>query len=70
MLRHTGQMKEPTRQTLRRRSDEPKLEIGDTVPIRDGVVGVVVARFAPSGERRNEVHYVVELKADGGGGED
>jgi uncharacterized protein involved in tellurium resistance len=55
---------EPTRQTLRRRSDEPTLEIGDTVPIRDGVVGVVVARFAPSGERRNEVHYVVELKSD------
>ena len=70
MVRHNGHVKEATRQTLRRRSDEPKLEIGDTVPIRDGVVGVVVARFAPSGERRNEVHYVVELKADGGGGED
>jgi hypothetical protein len=70
MLRHNGQMKEATRQTLTRRSDEPTLEIGDAVPIRDGVVGVVVARFAPSGERRNEVHYVVELKADGGGGED
>jgi hypothetical protein len=70
MLRHNGQMKEATRQTLTRRSDEPTLEIGDAVPIRDGVVGVVLARFAPSGERRNEVHYVVELKADGGGGED
>ena len=69
MLRHNGQMKEATRQTLTRRSDEPTLEIGDAVPIRDGVVGVVVARFAPSGERRNEVHYVVELKADGGGGD-
>src|ERR1035438_9911300 len=42
------------------------LEIGDTVPIRDGVVGVVTARFAPSGERRNEVHYVVELRAGDG----
>ena len=71
MLRHNGQMKEATRQTLTRRSDEPTtLEIGDTVPIRDGVVGVVVARFAPSGERRNEVHYVVELKAGGGDGDD
>jgi hypothetical protein len=57
-------MKEPTRQTLIRRSDEPKLEIGDSVPIKDGVVGVVVARFTPSGESCNEVHYVVELKAD------
>jgi uncharacterized protein involved in tellurium resistance len=57
-------MKEPTRQTLIRRSDQPTLEIGDAVPIKDGVVGVVVARFAPSGERHNEVHYVVELKSD------
>jgi hypothetical protein len=57
-------MKEATRQTLIRRSDEPKPEIGDSVPIKDGVVGVVVARFAPSGKRRNEVHYVVELKAN------
>jgi hypothetical protein len=64
MVGHNGQMNEATRQTLRRRSDEPKLEIGDSVPIKDGVVGIVVARFAPSGERRNEVHYVVELKAD------
>jgi hypothetical protein len=65
-VRHNGEVKEATRQTLRRRSDEPNLEIGDTVPIKDGVVGVVVARFAPSasGERHNEVHYVVELKAD------
>ena len=69
-MRQNGEVKEPTRQILRRRSDEPKLEIGDTALIKDGVVGVVVARFAPSGERRNEVHYVVELKADGGGGED
>jgi hypothetical protein len=61
-------MKEATRQTLTRRSDELTLEIGDTVPIKNGVVGVVVARFAPSVERLNEVHYVVELKADGGGG--
>jgi len=38
--------------------------------MKDGKVGVVVARFAPSGERRNEVHYVVELKADGGSGDD
>ena len=70
MLRHNGQMKEAIRQTLTRRSDEPTLEIGDAVPIRDGVVGVVVARFAPSGERRNEVHYVVELKAGGGDSDD
>ncbi len=65
VLRQNGQMKdEPQRQTLRRRSDEPKLEVGDVVEIKDGVVGVVLARFTPSGERRNEVHYIVELRAE------
>jgi hypothetical protein len=62
MVRHNEEVKEPTRQTLRRRSDEPRLEIGDTVVIKEGVVGVVLARFTPSGERRNEVHYIVELR--------
>jgi len=58
-------MKEsPPRQLLKRRSDEPKLEVGEAVPIKEGVVGVVLARFTPSGERSNEVHYIVELKAD------
>jgi uncharacterized protein YkvS len=56
-------MKDAPRQTLIRRSDEPKLEVGDIVEIKDGVVGVVLARFKPSGERRNEVHYIVELKS-------
>ena len=65
MMRHNGWVKETTRQTLIRRSDEAKLEIGDTVPIGEGVVGVVLARFTPSGESCNEVHYVVELKPDG-----
>ena len=64
-MRHHGQVKEATRQTVIRRSDEPKVEIGDSVPIRDGVVGVVVARFAASGERRNEVHDLVEVEGCG-----
>jgi hypothetical protein len=38
-------VKEATRQTLIRRSDEPKLEIGDTVLIKEGLVGVVLAPF-------------------------
>ncbi len=67
MMRHNGDVKEPTRQILIRRSDEPKLEISDNVLIKEGVVGVVLARFSPSGEGRNEVHYIVELKpADAG----
>ena len=57
-------MKDSPRQTLIRRSDEPKLEVGDTVLIKQGVVGVVLARFTPSGERSNEVRYIVELKSD------
>ena len=38
-------MKELPRQTITRRSDEPKLNIGDTVTIREGVIGVVIARY-------------------------
>jgi hypothetical protein len=63
-MRHNGQVKEATRQTLIRHSDEPKLEIGDTVLIKEGVVGVVLARFTPPSERPNEVHYIVQLKLD------
>jgi hypothetical protein len=57
-------MKEAPRQLLKRRSDEPTLEVGETVPVKEGFFGVVLARFTPSGERSNEVHYIVELKAD------
>jgi hypothetical protein len=64
IVRQNGQVKEAPRQTLVRRSDEPKLEIGDTVLIREGVVGLVLARFIPAGERRNEVHYIIQLKPD------
>jgi hypothetical protein len=32
-------MKEAPRQLLKRRSDEPKLEVGETVPIKEGVFG-------------------------------
>jgi hypothetical protein len=49
-------------QTLIRRYDESKLEIGDAVPIKDGIIGVVVARFTPFGENRGELHYIVELR--------
>jgi hypothetical protein len=57
-------MKESSQQTIIRGSEEPKLQIGDTVLIREGVFGLVLARFAPSGEKRNEVHYIIELKHD------
>jgi len=51
---------EAPRQTIRRSLDEPKLEIGDSVSIREGVTGVVLARYTPS-ERRNQVCYIVEV---------
>lgn len=66
-MRHDAEMKEATRQILIRRSDEPKLEIGDSVQVKEGVIGVVLARFIPSGGKANEIHYVVELMADPGG---
>ena len=43
-----------------RRSEEPKLEVGETVLIKEGVAGVVLARFIPSGKGRHEVHYIVQ----------
>ena len=60
--RYNGQVKEPPRETVVRRSDEPTLEMGDTVLVKEGVVGVVLARFVPSRAGPNEVHYIVELR--------
>ena len=41
-------MKEAPRQTLIRRSDEPKLELGDTVAIKEGVVGLLEPELVPT----------------------
>jgi hypothetical protein len=38
-------LEEESRRILIRHSDEPKLEVGAVVEIKDGVVGVVLARF-------------------------
>lgn len=56
-----GQVKEAPRQTITRRAEEPKLEIGDTVEIREGVVGVVLARYRPS-STTDQVNYIIELR--------
>jgi hypothetical protein len=58
-------MNEPTRKTIVRRSDELKLELGDVVPMKDGAMGVVLARFLRSGDVRNQIHYIVELRPKG-----
>ena len=52
---------EPHRIHIRRRSDEAKLKLGAIVEVREGVFGVVLARFKPSGQAANEDHYIVEL---------
>ena len=45
-------------------ADEPRLEIGDKIPMKEGVVGVVLARYTRSGDARNDVHYIVELRPE------
>jgi hypothetical protein len=55
-----GLVKEAPRHTIRCRSDEPKLELGETISLNEGVAGVVLARYIPSG-RPNEVCYILEV---------
>jgi hypothetical protein len=54
----------PPHPTVACRSDEPKLEIDDEIPMGEGIVGVVLASYTPSGDARNDVHYIVELKPE------
>ena len=60
-MHHNQHQDEPERRTIKRQADEPKLEIGATVEFKDGVIGIVLARYIPSGGRR-EIHYVIEMK--------
>jgi hypothetical protein len=53
-----------SRRTVVRRSDEPKLEVGHSIPIKEGVTGIVLARFTPTGTP-TEIHYLVELLSNG-----
>jgi hypothetical protein len=59
-----GEVKQAPYRTVTRRCDEPKLEIGDTISIEEGLVGVVLARYMRSGDARNDVHYIVELRRE------
>ena len=61
LMRHNGtDVKEAQRQILRRRLDEPKLEVGDIVSLKDGESRIVLAWYIPSG-RANESCYIVEV---------
>ena len=48
--------------TIKRRSDEPKVEIGDTILMRDGVNGTVLARYTPTAHK-DEIRYIVQAHA-------
>jgi hypothetical protein len=58
-------VKEAPRQTIKRSVEEPKLEIGERISIREGVTAVVLARYIPSG-KQNQVCYIVELLSNSG----
>jgi hypothetical protein len=62
-VRHNGYVKEAPRQTITHRSDEPQLNLGDRVATKDGVVGVVLARYKSSGGT-DQIHYIVELRPE------
>ena len=63
--RNRGDVKDAPRHTIRRRLDEPKLELGATISLKDGTTGVVLARYIPSG-RSDEVCYTVEVISEVG----
>jgi hypothetical protein len=58
-------VKEAPRHTIRRHLDEAKLELGDTISLKDGAIGLVLARYISSG-RSDEVCYIVEVISDDG----
>lgn len=60
-FRQNEHVDELPRRTITRRSDEPKFQIGEIVSIKEGVVGIVLARFVRS-DKPAEVHYIVELR--------
>jgi hypothetical protein len=59
-----GELKQAPHRTVTRRWDEPTLEIGDTIKMEEGLVGVVLARYTRSGNARHDVHYIVELRRE------
>jgi hypothetical protein len=60
-----GEVKQAPHRTLTRRFNEPKVEIGDTISLDEGIVGVVVAHYTRSDDPRHDVHYIVELRQEG-----
>jgi hypothetical protein len=63
-VRHNGRVETSTTSNCHTPPDEPKLEIGDTISMEEGLVGVVLARYTRSGNARHDVHYIVELRRE------
>ena len=60
-----GRVKQPPpHRTISRRADEPDIKIGEKVPLEEGVIGVVLARYTRSSDARHEVHYIVEVRRE------
>ena len=59
-----GELKQVPHRTVTRCWDEPKLEIGEAIPIEGGLMGVVLARYTRSGDARHDIHYIVELRRE------
>jgi hypothetical protein len=57
-------VKDARLETIERRFDEPRLELGDTISLNDGLIGVVLARYTPAAHKE-EVRYIVQVQADG-----
>jgi hypothetical protein len=58
-----GVKRPPTHRTVTRQADEPRLEIGDKIPIEEGVVGVVLARYTRYGDARSDLRHICRATA-------
>ena len=55
----------PTHHSIKRRAEEPKLQIGEKISLKGGGIGIVLARYTASGAQ-DETCYVVEVLPDEG----
>jgi hypothetical protein len=52
----------PQLRNLKRNVDEPRLSLGDTVDLKDGAQGIVIARYTPSAHP-GEIRYIVLVQS-------
>lgn len=51
-------IEKPVRIEVFRSMDEPRLQLGETIPVKEGFVGVVLASFTPQSDP-SKVGYIV-----------